>query len=142
MTSKDVRWIQRLKNFKKAFAELDEAVSLSRQRELTKLEKQGLIQAFEYTHELAWNTLKDYFINQGNTQITGSKDATREAFKVGLIEDGEGWMSMVTSRNLTSHTYNQETAKTITSNILENYFKLFQSLLEKLDSRVELEKND
>jgi hypothetical protein len=57
----DIRWQQRLQNFQAAFNELDEAVALSNTRELSKLEEQGLIQAFEYTYELAWNTVKDFY---------------------------------------------------------------------------------
>lgn len=71
---------------------LSEAVVLAGQRELSPLEQQGLIQAFEFTHELAWNVMKDYFFWQGTSSITGSRDATREASSKELIEDGEGWM--------------------------------------------------
>ena len=85
------RWVQRLENYTQAFAQLNLAVALSKQRSLSDLEKQGLIQAFEFTHELAWNVIKDYFTYQGNPNITGSRDAVREAFNKGLIEDGEGW---------------------------------------------------
>jgi len=92
MSNEDIRWHQRFQNFQKAFALLEEAVELSLTKGLNKLEEQGLIQRFEFTHELAWNVLKDYFEYQGNTNITGSRDATREAFSIGLIEDGEGWM--------------------------------------------------
>ena len=131
----DIRWKQRLKNLKKAFSELSDAVALSKSRELSKLEKQGLIQSFEYTHELAWNVLRDYFLDQGNTDITGSKDATRTAYKYGLIQEGDTWMEMIQSRNLTSHTYNQETADSIVSNILNSYFTEFKSLIEELESK-------
>jgi len=106
----DLRWKQRLANFRKAFGRLDDAVLLSRQRDLSDLERQGLIQAFEFTHELAWNLMKDWFDYQGNFQISGSRDATREAFRMGLIQDGEAWMEMLKSRNQSSHTYNLETA--------------------------------
>lgn len=85
----DVRWKQRLNNFLPAFNQLKAGVELSATRELTDLEKQGLIQAFEFTHELAWNVLKDYFDYQGGNLITGSRDATREAFNKGLIQDGD-----------------------------------------------------
>ena len=85
--------------------QLGNAVAASRQRPLFELEKQGLIQTFEFTHELAWNVMKDYFAWQGNPAITGSRDTAREAFQKGLIEDGEGWMEMIKSRNQTSHTY-------------------------------------
>ena len=135
MNNNDVRWIQRLENLEKAFQEFQEAVDLAKSRQLTKLEKQGLIQAFEYTHELSWNVLKDFFIDQGNNTIAGSKDATREAFKVGIIKDGQIWMDMIKSRNLTSHSYNQETAETIVSNIMTKYYSQFKDLIYELNSR-------
>lgn len=125
MTAQDVRWIQRFNNFNKAFNQLAEAVTLSQQRELTNLEKQGLIQAFEYTHELAWNTLKDFLGERGAPKMFGSKDATREAFKAGLIENGQVWMNMIDSRNRTTHTYDEATAATITAAITQHYFSEF-----------------
>jgi nucleotidyltransferase substrate binding protein (TIGR01987 family) len=85
MSVKDIRWIQRFHNFGKALAQLAEAVDLAKQREFSKLEKRGVIQSFEFTHELAWNTLKDFLENRGAQDLYGSKDATREAFKAGLI---------------------------------------------------------
>ena len=123
----DIRWQQRLGNFQKALQQLDSAVALSRRRELSDLEKQGLIKAFEFTHELAWNVMRDFFIYQGNTSITGSRDATREAFQKELIADGEGWMEMIRSRNLTSHTYNQAVADEIVAKVTGLYHSLFQA---------------
>ncbi|NCN40767.1 nucleotidyltransferase [bacterium] len=130
----DIRWHQRLNSFGSALAQLASGVSLSKQRELSRLEKQGLIQAFEFTHELAWNLLRDYFVHQGNTQITGSRDATREGFKMGLLENGDGWMEMIKSRNQTSHTYNQSTADDIVQKIIQSYLSLFESLKQKMES--------
>ena len=127
MSDPDIRWKQRFSNYRLALSRLDEGVSLARQRPLSDLEKQGLIQAFEFTHELAWNVMKDYFVYQGNTSIMGSRDAAREDFDKGLVEDGEGWMEMIKSRNQTSHTYNQKTADAIVERILESYFPLFES---------------
>ena len=129
----DVRWHQRLQNYRSAFNELDEAVALSNQRGLSKLEEQGLIQAFEYTYELAWNTIKDFYQNQGETGIQGSRDAIRLAFERGLIESGESWMAMIKSRMLTSHTYNRETARLIADQILNNYHPLLKDLLVALE---------
>jgi nucleotidyltransferase substrate binding protein (TIGR01987 family) len=121
-------WQQRFANYKKALAQLKEAVVLSQQRALSKLEKQGVIQAFEFTHELAWNVLKDFLQDQGNQDIKGSKDATREAFKVGLIADGERWMAMIQSRNASSHTYDEQTAERLVTAIINAYFPLFEVL--------------
>ncbi len=135
MATEDVRWIQRASHFAKALSQLEEAVDLAQQRPLSRLEEQGLIQAFEYTHELAWNTLKDFLESRGASALYGSKDATRQAFKAGLIENGEAWMDMIQSRNLTSHTYNEALASKIASAILNTYvaeFKALRARLEKL----------
>ena len=134
MTIKDIRWIQRFNHFTKALSQLGEAVTLAQKRPLSKLEKQGLIQAFEFTHELAWNTLKDFLEERGVQNLYGSKDTTREAFKAGLIENGEAWMNMIQSRNLTSHTYDEATAAQIVSAIRNTYFAEFEALRMKLEN--------
>ena len=82
---RDIRWFQRFSNYNKALEQLQEAVTLSKTRPLSKLEKQGLIQCFEYTHELAWKTLKDFLETHGVSELFGSKDVTREAFKLGIL---------------------------------------------------------
>jgi nucleotidyltransferase substrate binding protein (TIGR01987 family) len=132
MMSQDIRWKQRFGHFNQAFAQLQAAVELSRERPLSNLENQGLIQAFEFTHELAWNTLKDFLEDRGVSSLYGSRDATREAFKRGLIENGEAWMNMIQSRNLTSHTYDETTAAEIVNAILNSYFMEFVALQRKL----------
>ena len=132
MKDPDIRWQQRFRNFEKAFLLLEEAVILNNERPLTDLEKQGLIQRFEFTHELAWNVIKDYFEYQGNGSITGSRDATREAFNKGLVENGEGWMDMLQSRNKSSHAYSQETADAIADKIINEYYDLFNIFKTKM----------
>ncbi len=127
----DVRWKQRFDNYLKAFQTLVEAVELARSRELSNLEQQGLIQSFEFTHELAWNLLKDYLEDKGISGLIGSKDATREAFKNGLIEQGEDWMKMIGARNLTSHTYNLTVARGVADDILNRFYPAFESLASK-----------
>jgi nucleotidyltransferase substrate binding protein (TIGR01987 family) len=129
---KDVRWHQRLNNYSKALLQFNKAVDIANKRALTDLERQGLIQSFEFTHELAWNVIKDYFYYQGNTEIRGSRDATREAFKFNLIQDGGVWMDMIVSRNKTSHTYDEETATEITENIVNDYAALFNQFHSKM----------
>lgn len=133
MENLDIRWIQRFQNYRKALEHLREAVALSKTRLLSNLESQGLIQGFEFTHELAWKTMKDFLEDKGITNLIGSKDATRNAFREGLITDGEGWMEMIKSRNLTSHTYNEEVAEEITKDILELYFDLFEAFEQKME---------
>ena len=132
MSDQDIRWIQRFAHFSQAFSQLKEAIELAQVRKLSKLEEQGLIQAFEYTHELAWNTLKDFLEEHGARNLYGSKDTTREAFKRGLIDNGEAWMDMINSRNLTSHTYNEGTAAQIAAAILEVYFPEFSDFQEQM----------
>ncbi len=135
METADVRWQQRFANYNKALAQLTKFIE---KRELNELEEQGLIQAFEYTYELAWNVLKDFLVNQGNKNIYGSRDAIREAFNAGLIEDGEAWMDMFIDRNKTSHTYNEDTAREIAHNVFDHHFPLFVSLRQKLSTIIEI----
>lgn len=125
----DVRWVQRFANYKKALMQFEKFIAKGK---LNELEEQGLIQAFEYTHELAWNVLRDYLREQGHFAIHGSRDATREAFKLDLIQDGDIWMEMITDRNRTSHTYNQATADAIAFNITNRYFQLFLTLRDTM----------
>ncbi len=130
--NEDIRWKQRFSNFQKALATLGKAVTLSQERELSDLEEQGLIQSFEFTHELAWNVMKDYFQYQGNTEITGSRDAIREAFNKGLINNGDDWMDTIQSRNKASHTYNEATAEEIADKVKNKYLSLFLDFEEKM----------
>ncbi|MBX3640390.1 MAG: nucleotidyltransferase substrate binding protein [Nitrosomonas sp.] len=129
----DIRWRQRFTNYKKALAQLKDAVTLSRQRPLSRLEKQGVIQTFEFTHELAWNVLKDFLEDQGHQNIKDSKDATRAAFKVALITDGEQWMAMIQSRNISYHTYDEHTAERLVTAIINNYFPRFEDLQTEME---------
>jgi len=139
--AQNIRWHQRLSNFNKALSQL-KAVDLANERKLNELEQQGLIQSFEFTHELAWNVMRDYFFYQGNPEIRGSRDATREAFKVNLINNGEIWMDMIVSRNKTSHTYDEETANEIGDNILNDYASLFNDFCKKMIELREGDKNE
>jgi len=134
MKINDIRWEQRFSNFKKALSKLKEVIKTEKLETLSELEQEGLIQRFEYTHELAWNVMKDYFEYQGNSTITGSRDAIREAFNKKLITNGEMWMETIKSRNKTTHTYNEETAKTIVNDIVNNYYQLF------IDFEIHMEK--
>jgi nucleotidyltransferase substrate binding protein (TIGR01987 family) len=131
----DIRWQLRFKNYQRALLTLEDAFALASERALSKLETQGLIQGFEFTHELSWNVLKDYLEAQGFVDIIGSKNATRQAFKSGLLADGEVWMDMIKARNLTSHTYNVELAEGIASDILNRFLPAFRKLDQALALR-------
>ncbi|MFW6348473.1 MAG: nucleotidyltransferase substrate binding protein [Cyclonatronaceae bacterium] len=150
MSTQDIRWIQRFSNYKKAFKKLEEAIhtinkdyesndvgEISEDAFLDDIIKEGCIQRFEYTHELAWKVMKDYLAEVGGLKIYGSKDATREAFSTELISNGEVWMDMIKSRNLTSHTYNEDTAQQIFFDIIERYypaFKAFQTKMQHIEN--------
>ncbi len=132
--STETRWRQRFSNFQKALLQLEEAVEME---EYSKLERQGLIQCFEYTIELAWKTLQDILQARGY-EVAGPKPVMKQAFQDGWIVDGEGWNDMLDSRQLTSHTYDEETAIKVAYDIREKYFPL----LHDLDKRLSQEKGD
>lgn len=148
--AQDIRWNQRFSNYSKALQtlrnniayikDLHDGLDLSDEENYhdialatADIVKQGLIQSFEFTHELAWKTLKDYAEYQGNTEITGSRDAVRYAASVNLIPEAHIWMDMIVSRNKTSHTYNEGTANEIFRNIIVYYMPLFEALHIKLN---------
>ena len=127
---KDIRWQQRFRNFKKAYGQLLEFLEID---ELNKFEKQGLIQAFEYTFELAWKTLQDLLKERGYMNVVGPRPIIEQSFQVGYIVDGEGWREMLKSGNEASHTYQEEIAERIASGIREEFAELFGALLKRLE---------
>ncbi|MBN2435744.1 MAG: nucleotidyltransferase substrate binding protein [Spirochaetes bacterium] len=130
--NEDTRWLQRFANYKKALQHLNMAVNLSGSRDLSDLEKQGVIQAFEFTYELAWNVVKDFYESKGEINIQGSIDAFRLAFNRGLVSKGEALLNAVKSRRLTSHTYNEKVAEEIFDLIKNSYIHAFNELESKL----------
>jgi len=135
MPEEDMRWKQRLANYRKALSRLSDAVALGHERPLSDLEKQGVIQAFEFTHELAWNVLKDFLLSRGSMEpVYGSRDATRQAFSAGLIGNGDVWMEMILDRNRSSHTYEPQTAEAVYKAATERYHPEFLQLLEQLSA--------
>ena len=137
MAPVDTRWQQRFENYRRALLQLQKAVELSKERPLSDLERQGLIQAFEFTHELSWKTLKDFLNARGVEDLYGSKDTTREAFSQGLIRDGELWMAMIRHRNLSTHTYDESTIQQIVSAVTQDYIHAFTALEAALLVRLE-----
>ncbi len=146
MTDKnDIRWEQRFSNFNKALGKLTEAIEYigkeikiehnDSEVILIEIIKEGLIQRFEYTYEMAWNVMKDYALYQGNTEIGGSRDAIRYAFSSNLISDGDMWMDMIKSRIKTSHTYNEETANEIYLKILKEYYFAFLKFQQTMEGK-------
>lgn len=127
--AKDIRWIQRFSNLKKAVEQLKEDVSMT---SYSRIEKQGMIKAFEYCYELAWKTLQDFLEAKGYPEIKGPKPVIQQAFKDAYIINGDAWMKMLDSRNLTTHTYDEATANAIASLIKKDFFPLLNDLVLKL----------
>lgn len=125
MNTQDIRWIQSFNYYAKAQALLTRFIDKG---ELNELEKQGQIQAFEYTYELAWKLLKDYFEDQGETNIHSSCDTFRLAFRRGLIENGETWMDMIESKTLAIQSYDEEATGQIVGDIFNRYYAEFVRL--------------
>ncbi|MCC8066877.1 MAG: nucleotidyltransferase substrate binding protein [Clostridiales bacterium] len=126
------RWRQRLNSYSKALQRLEEGLmalerALSSDSEVDDLLRDGVIQRFEFTHELAWNVLKDYAEYQGYTNVRGSRDAIRLGLHLDLIKDAE-WMTAIEDRNLTAHDYDEEKASEIYERIHDVYFPLFKDL--------------
>ena len=130
--NKDIRWIQRYSNFKKAMGQLSRFVQ---KEELNEMEEQGLIQSFEYTFELAWKTLQDILTEEsGYTEIRGPRPAIMQAFSDGYISEGEKWMEMLKDRNRSVHTYNEKIAGEIVRSVKNDYIRLFVDLNKKLQN--------
>lgn len=133
MNNKEIRWRQRFENFDKAFTQFENAFNLY--SELSDLEKEGLIQRFEYTFELAWKTLKDYL--EANGVIAKfPKETIKQSFKNEIIVDGEIWLEMLENRNLSVHTYEKETFNLLTEKIHLEYFEAIKQVHNYLKGNV------
>ncbi|HRH33456.1 MAG TPA: nucleotidyltransferase substrate binding protein [Catalimonadaceae bacterium] len=130
----DIRWEQRFSNYRKALAKLEEGIKTLQLEELNELEKEGLIQRFEYTYELAWKTLQDLLKFKGYQDIAGPNPTLQQAFQDGYIQDGNVWKNMKKSRDLSTHTYDEETAENIYESIRNWYFDAFKALEKKLEN--------
>jgi nucleotidyltransferase substrate binding protein (TIGR01987 family) len=124
-----IRWKQRFSNYQKAINQLSKFID---KENLNELEDQGLIQSFEYTHELAWNVMKDFLQFEGIQNIIGYRIATREAFSKGLISNGQVWMNMIESRNRTVHIYEESILKIEKEKIINNYYPLFVEFYKEM----------
>ena len=132
MENQVIRWKQRFENYKKAYSQFNKFLS---KKDLNELEKQGLVQSFEYTHELAWNLMKDFLQYEGIQNLIGSRSTTREAFNKGIISDGQTWMNMIESRNKTVHLYEENILNDELDKIINQYAILFQELLQYFTNR-------
>lgn len=130
--SREVRWHYRFQNFSRAYILLSEATERE-VGELNQLEREGVIQRFEYTFGLAWNTLKDRLEYAGVTltEIT-PRNVIRQAFEAKLITDAELWTDMLVDRNLMAHTYDFARFEAVINNIREGYMAILEDLYLRL----------
>ena len=130
--TREVRWHYRFGNFSRAYILLSEATERE-VGELNQLEREGVIQRFEYTFELAWNTLKDRLEYAGValTEVT-PRNVIRQAFAAKLIADAETWTDMLVDRNLMSHAYDFSRFEAVINNIRDRYM----AVLEEKDLRL------
>jgi nucleotidyltransferase substrate binding protein (TIGR01987 family) len=132
-TNEDIRWKQRFENYKTALSRLEKLVELSTEHELDDVEQEALIQRFEYTQDLSWKVIKDFYESLGEVGIQGSRDAFQLAFNRGLIKNASAFMQSIKSRNDSSHTYNEAIAKQVYLDIVEVYYAAFIELKQALD---------
>lgn len=129
---KDIRWKQRFENFSKSYKLLEK---YSKQPIVTELERAGIIQFFEMTFELAWKVLKDY-LEAEEIMVKSPREAVKQAFSMGIIDNGHVWIDALSDRNLTTHTYDEELANKMVKEIVKIYFpelkKMYDKLVEEL----------
>ncbi len=134
---KDIRWIQRFSNYRKALSRLTEAVQLSKKITLSDLEQQGLIQSFEFTYELCWKTLQDLLIEEkGFEKGPGPNIVISLALEEGYIQGEDQWNEMKEARKRTAHAYDEQMADAIAEIIIVRFHGLFI----QLETRLQLEK--
>jgi len=124
----------KVNNFNNALARLQEGIA--KYDEANDLSRDGIIQRFEFTFELAWKTLKTVFEDEGLTGLNSPKTVLREAFAAGLIKDDELWLAMLSDRNSTAHIYSEQLAIEICHNIQAKYVNEFSNLLKEIRTRL------
>jgi nucleotidyltransferase substrate binding protein (TIGR01987 family) len=127
MERKDVRWLQRFQNFSKAFALLSE-ITMYDSKEMENLQKEGFIQRFEIVFDLAWKTLRDYLEYLGHDVQPSPRPIIKEAFEVGVIEEGQAFIDMLIARNAMSHTYDEESFAKTFALIQDEFFPALEKL--------------
>ena len=129
----DIRWKQRYANFSRSVDNLLEAIEVI---EPSKLERQGIIKAFELCYELAWKTLQDYLKELGMNDIVGPKPVIQTAFQEGLVTDGDVWKDMHHARNESAHLYNPERAESIETEIRSRFTPQLVEVRKRLERDV------
>lgn len=134
MDNQDIRWKQRFQNFSKALQLLEDALQIPNP---DFVQKAGIIQFFEMSFELAWNVVKDYLEDQGFVDIKSPRSALKKAFEIEILEHGHSWMELLTDRNLTAHTYDEDKATAVENLIHHKYFPLLKELHNSFNNRID-----
>jgi len=122
--------LQKIENYKHALAQLEEAVERYQKTPEDALYRDGLIQRFEFTVELAWKSIKEYLEDQGMVlSIASPRGILKEAFSAGVLDDAQQWNDILTARNLTSHVYDEATAAGIAQKICTEFLSPLRALL-------------
>ncbi|MEE9368753.1 MAG: nucleotidyltransferase substrate binding protein [Pontiella sp.] len=125
----DIRWKQRFQNFEKSLTLLEGALALESP---DIYQRAGLIQFFETTFELSWKLMKDYLEAEGFSEVSSPRAAIKKTFETGLIEEGHVWMELLLDRNLTAHTYNEDTADKVKNLIKQKYYPVIRKFYTAL----------
>lgn len=131
--NQDVRWKQRFVHFRKAFLFLEQTLTIKHPSDA---ERAGLIQFFEMSFELAWKVLKDYLEGEGFT-VNSPRDAIKQAFQAGLLDDGHIWIEALKDRNLTVHTYEEKIALAVELKIRQSYFPALLSMCQTFEAKAD-----
>ena len=129
---KEIRWKQRFENFEKTYKLLKKYSNQSINNEL---EKAGIIQFFEMAFELAWKVLKDYLESEGY-MVKSPRETIKQAFQIGLIDNGHIWIDALANRNLTTHTYYEELASKMAKEIISIYLPELEKMYNKLSKEL------
>jgi nucleotidyltransferase substrate binding protein (TIGR01987 family) len=132
----EIRWKQRFQNFESAYQTFFRTLERLKSEPDDEIIQMALVQAFEFTYELAWNVMKDYLENDGFDEVKNAKQTIRTAFQAELITDAEGWMETIQKRNMASHAYNQTILHETVTFIQDEFFPLVRKFREDLKARL------
>lgn len=132
-----MNWQDRFKSFVQAFSRLENAIFDYGEKE-EEYFKESIIKRFEFTHELAWNVIKDYLKEKGETELYGSKNITRRAVTVGILDNGDIWMDMIETRNISVHAYRNLLLEEEFYDIRDVYYPLLKDFYVEFSERLRI----
>lgn len=132
----ELRWIQRFQNFDDAYRTFGRVFERYQAAPGDEIIQMALIQAFEFTFEIAWKTMKDYLEHEGYDGLGNNKQAVRVTFQAGLIAEPEAWMMAIAKRNMISHVYNAVILQEIIDFIQEEFYPLVNLLHAELAQKL------